>query len=575
MSLLRITHIVLFLSIYFLLSHAGAASVHPGAAVVDFSFTHDVGFGNSLYVVGSSPELGSGDPAQGIKLRYTDGNVWVGSALVGPSSTPLDYRFVRRDTDPSAICDPGNATAVSSEFSVSLPEAPAPPYEGKTIEYMSGWPRAFVIFKPSDEDAFQTLEMPRIGEGRTADENRFSIRGLGTAGTSIEFVFTDGAGSYDNAFGTPGLNYETALDFLLVQDGHVFNYEPAAEISPERIETRNIASSVAGIAGRRVRIFLPRGYNEHTEHHYPVVYLHDGQNVFAPGGAFGSWDFDRTAAAEIRMGRVRECLIVAIDNTAERPSEYLPPSDSFQGPGRGDAYADFVIGDVRAEIDEHYRTIEDASDTVVMGSSFGGIISVYFAWAHSEVFGKAGLLSPSWWAIPQLRDELRGATKRSDRIFLYWGTEESSVSADAATWWPPFLEGYDIHLSQGYAPGADFLSVIGCGGGHNEAAWAAQVADALRFLLDIRDEGNALTYSIEEPQLAIHVSEGGGQIRLNYTALAGFDYQIEESSDLSHPEAWSELSVHRSGVLWEPVETVKTISASPGSSAFFRLQVKK
>ena len=200
--------------------------------------------------------------------------------------------------------------------------------------------------------------MVKVGAGRTAGEGLFKISGVGEAGENLEFVFTDGNGSYDNPPG--GGNYLTNLDDFEVQDGNVFSYQPPPIVSAPQIINHFVDSTATNIADRNVRIYLPRGYTQNSTKRYPVLYLHDGQNVFDPGGDFGSWSADATATREIGQGRMRETILVGIDNTANRIPEYMPPNDTYQGTqGRGDSYASFVINNVRPYLDFNFRTLND------------------------------------------------------------------------------------------------------------------------------------------------------------------------------------------------------------------------
>lgn len=174
----------------------------------------------------------------------------------------------------------------------------------------------------------------------------FRIDGIGDAGEELEFVFNNGAGAWDNPIG--GGNYLTSLDVLHVQGGNVYCYERPGTVSQPQVVTQFINSTAANIPGRNIRIYLPRGYAQNTAKRYLVLYLHDGQNVFDPGGPFGSWSADATATREVARGRMRETILVGIDNTTNRIAEYLPPGDVYKGSqGRADAYASFVINNVR------------------------------------------------------------------------------------------------------------------------------------------------------------------------------------------------------------------------------------
>ena len=527
-----------------------SAAQHPSLVEREFTHTQDVGFGNSVFLVGDAEILGAGVPEEGVKMRFTAGNVWRATVAVPSNSGELGYQFVSRSTDPSVYCSSANATTLATGFSLPVDPTEAAPYSGKTVYYHSAWPQVNILYFSESAGTFVQEPMVDIGAGREAGERHYKLSGIGEAGSDLIFVFNDGAGQWDNAFSQPGVNYQTKLDFIFVQDGNVFNYRPEAVVSAPRFETRNINSTAPGIDGREIKIYLPRGYDSHPTRRYPVLYMHDGQNVFAPGGAFGSWDVDLTIRDEIQMGRVRESIVVGINNTAARLSEYLSPTDSFGGFGRCDDYADFVINNVRPALDLNYRTLNDPANTVLMGSSFGGIATVYMGWAHDDVFGKLGVLSPSWWAIPQLRNQMRNAAPRSERIYLYWGTEESSGSANAATWWPPFLDGYDIYLSQGYSIGGSLLTSVGCGLDHNEAAWASQMETALRYLLDINDTSNELAFEEESPSVSLFV-DPGVDATIEFSALSGFRYQIETTVDLGDPDSWELVMERSTDRYWE------------------------
>lgn len=553
-----------------LTTHVLSAALHPSLVEREFTHTQDVGFGNSVFLVGDAAVLGSGDPERGVQMRFTAGNVWRAKVAVPSVVGELDYHFVSRDTAPSVYCDASNFSVLSSGDTLPADTSEAAPYVGKTIYYHSSWTDAYILYWSKPTNAFVQAQLDEIGPGRVVGEKRFKLSGFGEAGDNLIFALTNGAGQWDNAFGQVGVNYETNLDFLFVQDGHVYNYEPAATVSAPRFETRLVGSTAPGIAERNIKIYLPRGYDSHSSKRYPVLYMHDGQNVFSPGGAFGSWDLDLTVSAEIQMGRVRECIIVAIDNNTDRLSEYLSPTDNFNGDGRCDDYADFVINNVRPTLDVNYRTLNDSNNTLMMGSSFGGIATIYMGWEHSDVFGKLGVLSPSWWAIPNLRNQMRNVAARSERVYLYWGTAESSVSADAATWWPPFLDGYDIYMGQGYHVGGDFVTAVGCGLAHNEAAWASQMETTLRFLLDVNDAPNELAYADQMLTAEItFVSET--LIALTYPALSGYQYQLEGTNNLQDSESWAVIAAQETDKFWGMLTGNHTVVAAP-KKHFYRIK---
>ncbi len=152
--------------------------------------------------------------------------------------------------------------------------------------------------------------------------------------------------------------------------------------------------------GRGVHVCLPHDYASNPQSHFPVLYLHDGQNVFSnagPGSTFGwgSWELDRTAESLVRAGRMREIVMVAIDNSQRRMDEYSGCRRASSEASRT-AFEDYeavLTEELKPHIDGEYRTLSDASNTGVMGSSMGGLCSLVLAWDHPDVFGRAACLS--------------------------------------------------------------------------------------------------------------------------------------------------------------------------------------
>ena len=153
-------------------------------------------------------------------------------------------------------------------------------------------------------------------------------------------------------------------------------------------------------APRLVRIYLPLSYGQRPARRYPVLYLHDGQNVYSSAGTniafgWGSWELDKTADELCRAGKMKEIIMVAVDNSPARYAEYC---GATHGAGTGtntpfENYSAFLIQELKPRIDEEFRTRRDAAGTGVMGSSMGGICSLVLGWDHPEVFGRAASLS--------------------------------------------------------------------------------------------------------------------------------------------------------------------------------------
>lgn len=158
---------------------------------------------------------------------------------------------------------------------------------------------------------------------------------------------------------------------------------------------------------RTVHVYLPASYEKETNRRYPVLYLHDGQNIFSTAGTniafgWGSWQLDQTADKLARAGKMQEIIMVAVDNSTNRYHEYYGSLSSsrtrttISPPTAFENYAAFLITELKPQIDHDYRTKSDAANTGVMGSSLGGICSIELAWEHPEIFGRAASLSGSF-----------------------------------------------------------------------------------------------------------------------------------------------------------------------------------
>lgn len=167
---------------------------------------------------------------------------------------------------------------------------------------------------------------------------------------------------------------------------------------------------------RTVRIYLPPSYDLEPRRRFPVLYLHDGQNVFTSAGphcgfGWGNWALDTTVDSLCAAGRMREIIMVAVDNSRSRYKEYRGRLWPEASPARGAAadktsdpadnkafenYAQFLIRELKPRIDREFRTLKTATNTGVMGSSLGGICSLSLAWEHPELFGLAASLSGSF-----------------------------------------------------------------------------------------------------------------------------------------------------------------------------------
>ncbi len=233
---------------------------------------------------------------------------------------------------------------------------------------------------------------------------------------------------------------------------------------------------------RDLVVYLPAGYA--TDHHrrYPVLYMHDGQNLFDPDTAFvrgQHWRLGEMADMLIAEGRVEPLIIVGVHHTGHgRLHEYTPTKDSRLGGGLAKAYGRLLLDDLKPFIDARYRTRPDREHTGLGGSSLGGLATMYLGLRHADVFGRLAVMSPSvWWGRRAiLRYVARVKPKPDTRVWLDMGTAESRHGvADARKL-------RNALVRAGWREDVDLAYSEPHGATHSEFAWAQRVGDVLEFL---------------------------------------------------------------------------------------------
>jgi predicted alpha/beta superfamily hydrolase len=236
---------------------------------------------------------------------------------------------------------------------------------------------------------------------------------------------------------------------------------------------------------RDVLVWLPPGYEQATER-YPVLYMHDGRNLFDIATSFvgQEWRVDESATAEARRGRALIVVGIAAAGGAERLSEYSPfPLARLEATGKGEAYGEFLVRTLKPHIDAHYRTRPERAATGIGGSSMGGHISLYLVLRHPETFGFAALFSPSLWFAEQRLSAWLHAQPRQPapaRIYLDTGTREGDNERDNVTMVAQTRALAEVLRARGHALRYDEVRDAR----HNEDAWARRVPAALGFFLD-------------------------------------------------------------------------------------------
>ncbi len=236
-------------------------------------------------------------------------------------------------------------------------------------------------------------------------------------------------------------------------------------------------------------VYRPPGYEAGDGRRYPVLYLHDGQNLFDGTTSFipgQDWRVGVTAQRLITSGAIQPLIIVGIYNTGkDRIAEYTPAKDSTSKLGGGaDLYGRMLVEELKPFIDANYRTLKHATHTGVGGSSLGGLVSLYLALKYPQVFGKVAAISPSVWfadgAILRCVNTL-GRRPRL-RIWLDTGTREGRNPAESRKALANVQMLRDALLQKGWKLGKDLRYFEAEGAEHSERAWAKRVGPLLEFL---------------------------------------------------------------------------------------------
>ena len=228
---------------------------------------------------------------------------------------------------------------------------------------------------------------------------------------------------------------------------------------------------------RRIWIYLPDGYSE-SEEKYPVIYMHDGQNLFDSNTSFaGEWKVDETVDELIKNGS-KKAIIVAIDNGAEsRLNEYTPFSNKEYGGGDGAKYMDFVVNTLKPYIDNNYRTQSDRENTSLMGSSLGGLISFYGIMKYKSIFSKAVIMSPSFWYSNKIYFIPSNSSKYPIELFFIAGDSESETML-------PNIEKMVEKLDKMKYSKSSYKIEIIRDGKHNEELWGGEFAKAYEWIVE-------------------------------------------------------------------------------------------
>jgi predicted alpha/beta superfamily hydrolase len=226
---------------------------------------------------------------------------------------------------------------------------------------------------------------------------------------------------------------------------------------------------------RKIWVYLPINYNANSKKKYPVVYMHDGQNLFDQKTSYaGEWNIDET------LDSIRgQVIVVGIENGGDqRIDELTPFKNEKYGGGKADAYLDFIVSTLKPKIDAIYPTKTNAQNTCIMGSSLGGLVSFYAALKYPKIFGKVGCFSPSFWFGRNEMNALLAKTKEfKTKVYFLCGNNEGDedviTDMEAIEYWVNTKRCECKKLNK---------KVIVKGGQHNEKLWRESFKKAYLWL---------------------------------------------------------------------------------------------
>ncbi len=301
-----------------------------------------------------------------------------------------------------------------------------------------------------------------------------------TQGTIIEYKFTKGnwqtEALKDDATVPPNsvlkVEHDTTINVAINNWRDKFNFKVAGQITGKVEYYKNFV--IDGLKPRDIIIWLPHDYEKETNKRYPVLYMHDAQNIFDPrtSSTFIDWQVDETADSLIRKGEIEPIIIVGVNNTDDRSTEY---SDT----PLGHLYMKFIVEKVKPFVDSKYRTLTEAKNTAVAGSSMGGLISMMCAWEHPEVFSKAACFSPAFKIgnINYVKNILEYSGKKKE-LTLY--IDNGGIDLDARLL-PGVNEMVNALEKKGFLRDEDLFVYIDKAATHNESAWAKRVWRPLKI----------------------------------------------------------------------------------------------
>jgi len=225
---------------------------------------------------------------------------------------------------------------------------------------------------------------------------------------------------------------------------------------------------------KKIWVYLPVGYQTDSKKKYPVLYMHDGQNIFDKATSFaGEWRVDETLDS-----LKAEVIVIAIEHGGDnRMAELTPYANEKHGGGDANIYLDFVSHTLKSYVDENYRTKSDRKNTSIAGSSLGGLVSYYALLKYPETYGKAIVFSPAFWFSKTIYTFTEEAEKTDAKIYFMAGDSEDENMV------PDLNSMYDL-MSGKIKNKKKLYKKVVAGGKHNEALWAKEFPAAFLWIIE-------------------------------------------------------------------------------------------
>jgi predicted alpha/beta superfamily hydrolase len=257
-----------------------------------------------------------------------------------------------------------------------------------------------------------------------------------------------------------GLHWSVGNNYLLILNGsakdiypHFFTKMSGRLSDPIKVPSAALNDDVL------IRVYHPAGYDENTLKRYPVLYMHDGVNLFFPDEAFlgREWQIDETMEVLDRMSIIDKVIVIGVYPN-DRMADYTNPGYY--------AYSRFLSDELKPEVDTALRTLSDPANTAVMGSSLGGVVSLHIAWQRPDVFGKTACMSSTFNYRDDLMQRIGSEPKKELDVYLDsgWPGDNYEVTRSMC----------DLLARCGYQFGKDLLYFAFPNAAHNESYWATR-----------------------------------------------------------------------------------------------------